>query len=677
MLSEKELFVSRDLSWLSFNERVLQEAKDHRNPLFERIKFLAIYSSNLDEFFKVKVSQLRQIRKIRKPLRKRLVLQPNKKLKEIHRVVKKQQEEFGNIFFKEIIPELVKNNIHLIDKDQFSPEHKAFSSEFFKEKLAAKVTLLKPMSKENVFLEDGKLYFALLLRNEEVVFVSIPTEEPGRFIELPAYNGTYYSTFVDEIIKDNISAIVASEEISEVYSVKLSRDAELYLDDEYDGVLAQQIYESLPQRKTGQATRLLYDTAMPKPMRKKVKEALGLGKVDMVPGGKYHNFSDFFAFQDPTANKDLHFESQEPVTHQGLNSAEDYFKIIAGKDQLVHFPYQSFEYVQQFIELAANDPKVKTIKISLYRVARQSHLTDALLRAVENGKEVVIFIEAQARFDEENNIIWGRTFEEKGARVYYSIPNIKVHSKILLIEREEEKKLKAYAYIGTGNFNAKTAKIYCDHGLFTANKDITNDLKSVFDFLERKADHPDTKTLLVSPLNSRKRFTALIDNEIENASKGLRARITAKMNSLQDKEMILKLYEASQAGVEIRLLIRGFCCLRPGVKDLSDNIEVSSIVDRYLEHGRIFLFENNGNEKMYMGSADWMTRNLDRRIEVITPILDKDVFTELRGILFIQLNDTFKSRIIDDEQSNLYISPLKKSQALRSQYKIFDYLKAL
>ncbi len=674
MSKTKQTLISRDLSWLSFNERVLQEAADKRNPLFERIKFLAIYSSNLDELFKVKVSQLRQIKKIEKPLRKRLFLKPNKTLKTIHQVVKQQQELFGTIFFKEIVPELATNNIVLLNKDLFSEKQQEFSSHFFDEYLIKKVTLLKALNQDEVFLEDGLLYLVASINENDVIFISIPTEEFGRFVKFPTHNNTHYYAPLDEIIKANINKVIATDTISEAFSIKLSRDAELYLDDDYDGTLAKQIYERLSQRKIGQATRLLYDLEMPKKIKRLMKNALGLGKADLVPGGRFHNFSDFFAFDDPTKNAELHFEEKKPIPHKHLETATDYFDLIAKKDQLVHFPYQSFEYVQRFIEQAANDPLVTTIKISLYRVAKKSELTDALLKALSLGKKVIVFIEAQARFDEKNNILWGKTFEVKGATVYYSFPNIKVHSKILIVERKETDKSKRYAYIGTGNFNAKTSKIYCDHGLFTAHDKITTELAGVFQFLERKTKLIAANTLLVSPFTNRATFTSLIDNEIKNAQKGIKAGITAKMNSLQDPKMIAKLYEASQAGVAIRLIIRGICCLKPGVEGLSDHIMVTSIVDRYLEHGRIFHFENNGNERLFIGSADWMTRNLDRRIEVITPILDPDIFKELKHFLDIQLKDTFKSRIIDEHGSNNYLAPKDGGIALRSQYEIFNYL---
>ena len=664
---------SRDLSWLSFNERVLQEASDIRNPLFERIKFLAIYSSNLDEFFKVKVSQLRQMKKVEKTLRKRLFLKPNKKIKEIQHVVDKQLRNFGSIFFDEIIPELATHNIFLLDRNSFNEQQHEYAEKFFSEQLLSSIRIQNEDNNGSIFLEDGNLYLTVFNRNNEITFITIP-DNTSRFIALPSDEGTHHFTVIDEVIKANIASLVPGVNEEEVYSIKLSRDAELYLDDDYDGALAQQIYDNLSQRETGQPTRLLYDLHMPKAMRKALREVLKLGKADMIPGGTYHNFSDFFAFEDPTKNPKLHFKPKDTVPHKALEGATDFFTEISKKDQLVHFPYQSFKYVQEFITQAATDPLVKTIKISLYRVAKQSDLTDALLKAIENGKTVVIFIEAQARFDEENNIKWGRTFEAKGATVFYSFSKIKVHSKILLIERQENEKIKRYAYIGTGNFNAKTAKIYCDHGLFTSNPVLVSELTGVFLFLERKTELITTENLLISPFSTRSRFISLIDNEIENANKGIPAKITAKVNALQDTKIISKLYEASQAGVTIILLVRGICCLIPGVEGLSDNIKVISIVDRYLEHARVFLFENGGNEKLYMGSADWMTRNLDRRIEVLTPILDRDVFEELKTILLLQMSDRFKARIIDKEQRNKYLTPVKEEGEIRSQYEIFNYL---
>lgn len=394
----------------------------------------------------------------------------------------------------------------------------------------------------------------------------------------------------------------------------------------------------------------------------------------MMPGGKYHNFKDFFSFPDPTNNRKLHFEELVPIKHKVLENSEDYFQTIKEKDQAVHFPYMSFKYVETFLEKAANDKQVTDIKISLYRVADESSLTSCLLKALENGKKVTVFVEAKARFDEENNIIWGRKFEKRGARVIYSYPKIKVHSKILLIKRQEGASLVNYAYIGTGNFNSQTSAIYCDHAIFTAHKEITKDLDRLFRVLEGDLIIPRENALLISPFSTRQEFIKLIYKEIENSREGKKAAITAKMNSLEDPEIIELLYKASQAGVKIRLLVRGFTCFIPGLKGVSENAYITSIVDRFLEHGRIYIFENDGDEKIFFGSADLMTRNLDRRIEVLSPILDKEIAREFREILDIQLKDNVKARIQDAAETNSYVKQAEGDKPVRSQVEIYDYL---
>ena len=670
-----EKFISRERSWLAFNARVLQEATDERNPLFERLKFLAIFSSNLDEFFKVKVSQLRQIKKVDKPLRKRLKLKPNKKLKALIAEVEQQQQEFGRIFFEELLPQLRKEGIELVDRSTFSETQRVYGTLYFRYHLKSNITVLKTRPGEKVFLEDGHLYLTVT-HNGELTFVSVPGFSE-RFIALPAGKGKHAFTFVEELIKDNLEEILPGITEKEAFEIKLSRDAELYLEDDFGGDLAQQIYDNLEQRKKGQATRLLYDTRMPEKMRKQLKELLELGKADMIPGGRYHNFSDLFSFRDPTGNPKLHFELQQALPHPVLHKGADYFEHIREKDQIVHFPYQSFDVLQGFLEASAGDPQVTSISISLYRIAKESELTNALLQAVRNGKRVMIFMETQARFDEANNYEWGKRFENEGAHVYYSIRGLKVHSKILQVTRKEGSGARKYAFISTGNFNAKTARIYTDHGLFTANQAINSDISLVFDYLEGNRPAVTPATVLVSPFTARVTFENLIDQEIANAREGKPSGITAKMNALEDKGLIEKLYEASEAGVPVRLLVRGFCCLIPQRQGLSDHIEITSIVDRYLEHGRIYVFENGGNRKMYMGSADWMPRNLNKRIEVLTPVLDKEVFTELYNLLWLQLKDTVKARHMDEDQKNEYVRSSPQQAPLRSQYAQFDYLTSL
>jgi polyphosphate kinase len=664
----------RDLNWLSFNERVLQEASDSRNPLYERIKFLAIFSSNLDEYFRVRVSQLRQIKRVEKSIRKKLALRPNKITKEILEQVKIQQDKFGEIYHKEIIPELAENGIFLLEAENYNKKQKQIARGYFKEHVKDHLKIITSSfeAPTDLFLENNLPYFAVTFSNEDLLgLVSIPSVECSRFIEIE--DNTI--TFLDDIIRNEMPYLFPDQKITGIYEVKLSRDAELYIEDEFNGVLAEKIYDSLAQRTDGQPTRLLYDAAMPQEIQKKIRKLLKLGKIDMMPGGRYHNFTDFFSFPDPTNNPTLHTKKLRPIKHRVLEKAKDYFKVIAKKDQAVHFPYMSFNYVERFIKQASNDPDVEAIKISLYRVADESNLTNCLLQALKNGKQVTVFVEAKARFDEENNIIWGRKFEEKGANVIYSYPKIKVHSKILLVIRREEDKLKNYAYIGTGNFNSKTAKIYCDHAIFTADKYITRELSRIFSVLEGDLIVPREKRLFISPFSTRRKITLLIMNEIENALAGKKAAITAKMNSLEDPEIIEWLYKASNAGVKIRLLVRGFTCLIPGVKGMSENIYMTSIVDQFLEHGRIYIFENGGDEKIFFGSADLMTRNLDRRIEVLAPIEDKKLAQEFKDILDIQLQDNVKARIQDKEETNTYVSPKKGEKQIRSQVEIYNYLK--
>lgn len=663
----------RDLNWLSFNERVLQEAEDERNPLYERIKFLAIFSANLDEYFRVRVSQLRQMKRVEKSIRKNLDLKPNRITKKILKEVKIQQKKFGEIFYDQILPELAANDIYLIHCKQFTQEQRECASCYFREHVERYVSRNKlNLPEDEIFLKDGSLYFAVTFGTEDILgIVEIPTKNCGRFVQMKQNVITY----LDDIIRNEIPAIFPEENISGVFEIKLSRDAELYIVDEFEGVLAEKIYESLEQRNEGQPTRLLYDAAMPKNVRKKLRKLLGLGKIDMMPGGQYHNFSDFFSFPDPVKDPALHAEELPPIKHKVLEDAEDYFDVISKGDQAVHFPYMSFKYVERFLAQAATDPAVETIKISLYRIADKSRLTTCLLNALENGKKVTVFVEAKARFDEENNIIWGRKFEEKGANVIYSYPKIKVHSKILLVVRRENDKLVNYAYIGTGNFNSETAKIYSDHAIFTAERYITKELSRIFQVLEGELIVPREKRLFISPFSTRRNFTALIMKEIENALAGKKAAITAKMNSLEDPRIIEWLYKASNAGVKIKLLVRGFTCLVPGVKGMSENITITSIVDRYLEHGRIYMFENGGEHKIYFGSADWMTRNLDRRIEVIAPVLDRNIAQEFKDILQLQLNDNVKARVQDEAETNTYVKRSPGEKPVRSQIEIYRYLK--
>ena len=664
-------FFHRDLSWLRFNHRVLQEVADKRNPLYERIKFLAIFSSNLDEFFSVRVSDIRQIKSIDKKLRKKLITKPNKVLKEIKEQVHTQQEEFGRIFKNEIIPDLKREGVYLINYHEFSSTQKDIANTYFENTLR---TLLKLENSfytnpNSIFVENEASYLTALSGNT-LQLVKIPDSEP-RFFSFPSEDGKHYITFIDDILKYSLGNI-HKDDNTRYYALKISRDAELYIEDEFSGDLMKKIKASLPKRDKGQPTRVLIDERMPEDFQEVLKKALDIYNADLVLGGRHHNFKDFFSFPNPT-EKDLSFKELKPMPHPVLSKTYNIFETIDQKDQLLHYPYQEFEPVINLVESAAEDASVTTIKMTLYRLAETSRLNTAIAKAAKNGKEVIVFIEVKARFDEQNNIKWGTIFEKNGATVIYSYPDIKVHSKILYIEREVDGKTKRYAYISTGNFNEKTAKLYTDFGLMTAHKKITKDLNKVFMVLQRVTIVPKTKQLLVSPFTARITLENLVAQEIENSREGKQAYIILKMNSLQDESMINLLYKANNAGVKIKLIVRGMCSLVPGITNQSEYIEVISILDRFLEHGRVYIFGNDGKEKMYIGSADWMTRNLSHRIEVLTPILDKDVHKTLRDLIDIQFADNFKARIIDAQQSNYYVKNDEKK--VRAQFATYDYFK--
>ncbi|TLP81417.1 polyphosphate kinase 1 [Maribacter sp. ACAM166] len=674
---KKNKFKHRDINWLYFNERVLLEAENKETPLLERLKFLAIFSSNLDEYFKVRVSGLRQIKQLDKNLRKKLMLKASSTLKHILKTIDEQQIHFGKVIAT-TLKELEEHHIYLKNVASFNQEQKHFLRNLFDSTIKEFCEVYHTTN--NIKLTDSSLYLVVTHFDDRYSLVKIPTDGVNRFIAIPG-NGHQYC-YIDDVVRLEMQKLLPQKKITSCYSIKLSRDAELYLEDDYSDVeLVEKIYKSLDKRNTGQATRLLYDNKMPLKLINAVKTDLNLGEVDLSPGGTYHNLSDFFTFPRPEHTEHLQYEPKPAIPHPELSFCTNFFETISKKDQLIHFPYQDFSVVEEFLKSAAIDPKVSAIKMTIYRIAESSALANALLTALENKKEVTLFVEAQARFDEANNIKWGRIFEEKGAKVIFSIPQIKVHSKIAMVFREENGKVKRYAYIGTGNFNAKTSKIYCDHGLFTAHKKITKDLKQVFEVLERKLIAPKLKQLLVSPFTTRVTFLNLIQNEITAAEKGEKAGITAKMNSLEDADMISALYRAVNAGVHVRLIVRGFCCYLKASDDLSaqmkNTILITSIIDRFLEHGRIYLFENGGNELMYMGSADWMTRNLDKRIEVVTPILDMDIFNELKHILTLQLNDNQKARVLDLENSNKKVAVGDQEEPVRSQYAIYDYLKKI
>jgi len=686
--STKDIFFNRELSWLSFNYRVLQEAKDKNVPLFERLKFLAIYSSNLDEFFRVRVASLRSLLALKTKTQKKLQFDPQQLLEDIKETVNKHQDEFGRIYREEIIPELKKNKIYIVDDKNYPKSSKKYLQSYYSDKVVPVIqTLLINKNENSTFLQNKALYFALCLTDKvkysrksknvnaeyEYAIVEIPTDKLGRFITLPAINGKNYVIFLDDVIKLFLPEVFPSHKIVSCYSIKLTRDAELYIDDEFTGNLLAKIKKGLSKRKTGVPSRFLYDSKMPKDFLKTLRNVLDLKKDDLIEGGRYHNFNDFFSFPNFNLSR-LEYEPLPPVICNDFDKHNSVFDAISEKDILVSFPYQSYKYVLKFLEEAADDPDVKSIKITLYRVASESLVIRSLLKAVNNGKKVTAFVEVKARFDEEANFSSGEALQNGGVTVLYSFPGLKVHSKLCVVERVEKGRTNFYTYLGTGNFNEKTARIYCDHALFTKDKQFGKDAKNIFKFLVNKEDELSFEKLLVAPFNLRSSFTEMIDNEIKNVHDGKKAEITIKLNSLEDRKMIKKLYEASQAGVKIRIIVRGICCLIPGLKGVSEKISAVSIVDRFLEHARIYVFHNNGNKLMYVASADWMRRNLNRRIEVAFPILDNNLKSFLLKVIELQWNDNIKSRKIDTAQKNKYKTSRRKIN-IRSQYEIYNYFK--
>ncbi|MBK6621644.1 MAG: polyphosphate kinase 1 [Saprospirales bacterium] len=674
----QERFFERDLSWLSFNHRVLQEARDSRAPLYERLKFLAIYSSNLDEFYRVRVASLRSFKKLRRKTRKQYHIRPRKTLAQVRKVVDRQQLLFGKTFREEILPDLSRKGINIVDESQYDEKQQAFAREFFDRQLTS---LVQPIYLEAAtrapFLKNRALYFVGKTVDDSnlAVLLEIPSDSTGRFVTLPSQDGGHFYTFLDDIIRYNLERHLPGVIKGEVFSIKLSRDAELYIDDELSGNLIEKIKLGLEERASGLPTRFLYDSSMPNSLLKRLMLVFQLKSGDLIPGARYHNFSDFFQFPEPPGIPGLRDEPWTALPHPVLQGAPSIFDVVKKKDQLLHYPYHSFEYVEAWIREAADKNNVESIKISFYRIADQSGIAKALLYALEKGKQVVVFVEAKARFDEEANIYWGQRLQEAGARIIYSIPNLKVHAKIMLIGAKAKRGPLYYAYLSTGNFNEKTARVYTDQALMTADPRITEEVAQLFSFLEGVIPGPEFQSMLVAPFTLRSRLTALVDREIHHAQMGREAYMILKMNSLEDQDMIEKLYEASAAGVRIYLIIRGICCLIPGVEGMSERISAISIVDRYLEHSRIFLFGNSGQEEIYLSSADWMTRNLDHRIETAFPVYDTGLFRQLRQLLEIQLAGNFKARILDARQENHFVQREPHQPLVRAQLAFYEYLK--
>ncbi|TSD66851.1 polyphosphate kinase 1 [Inquilinus sp. KBS0705] len=670
--------INREISWLYFNDRVLQEAADPAVPLIERIRFLAIFSSNLDEFYRVRVATLSRLANLNEKAKEILGYNPKKVLAQIKTIVVKQERKFNHLYEDIIVKELAEEKIFLLNDKQLNVTRGEFVKSFFREKL---LSTLVPIMLDDTLpmpeLRDRAIYFFVKLTNgkkSRFALIEFPDNLP-RFLVLPETNNLKFIILLDDIIRYNLEDIffIFDHDNIEAYSLQLTRDAELDLDKEVSVKFIDALAKSLQKRSKGKPMRLLYDGEMPEEMLNYLVKKMKLGKENLIPGNRYHNFKNFIAFPN-VGRPDLEYTKNLPLAVDGLSFGKSLMGMIAKKDFLISTPYQSFDYVIHFLREAAIDPKVKEISITVYRLAENSKIIHALINAAKNGKRVYCLVELRARFDESNNIYWSNRLEEGGVNVLYGMDGYKVHSKICLVTRMEKGKQAYYACLSTGNFNEKTAAIYADHTLLTANKKITADLVNIFRALNKNTLPKGLKNLIVSPIDSRPNIYQLIDNEIKLAKAGKKAYMIFKMNSLADEQLIAKLYQASNAGVRIKLIVRGMCCLIPGVKGCSENIKIISIVDKYLEHSRVHIYGNGGNELIYLTSADFMTRNIDNRVEVGFPIYDESLKKEVRDIIDIQLRDNTKAREITGTSVNKY-QKTKEETLTRAQIDIYNYLK--
>lgn len=683
-MSTDRQYEEKELSWLSFNERVLQEAMDKTVPLIERVRFLGIFSSNQDEFFKVRVSDVKRrilINEVHGGDDEAKVL-----LRAIQQKVMALGEAFDNTY-KELLIALARHNIFLVNENQLSEAIQQWLRIFFKEKVLRHIIpiLLNKEVNPVKFLKDEHTYLAVeMKKNGQVIqyaLVEVPTDDLPRFFQLPP-EGTRRKKQI--IILDNVIRFCLDEifkgffDYDEIaaYAVKLTRDAEYDLSDQLDLSLVDKMSDGLKQRLTAMPVRFVYEREMPAAMISFLKLKLQISSYDAImPGGRYHNFKDFIGF--PNVGRDYLENPKLPALDcRDFDGFVNAFDAITKQDILLYYPYHKFHHFTELVRQAAFDPAVSAIRINIYRVAKKSRIIHSLIDAANNGKKVTVVVELRARFDEAANIDWANILTDAGVKVVFGVPSLKIHSKLCLITRHENGEAVRYAHIGTGNFNEKTAKIYTDFSLLTRHPDITAEVEGVFEYIEYPYKRYKFNHLLVSPINSRRQLYRLIDNELANAKAGQPCGITLKINNLVDRDLINRLYAAGQAGVPIQMIIRGMCALRPGVPGLSDNIQVISIIDRFLEHPRVMVFHNKGNPQLFISSADWMSRNIDGRIEVGTPIYDERLKQRILDILDLQLSDTCKARVIDADQKNEYVKRGNRRK-VRSQVAIYDYLKRI
>ncbi len=680
MIKTKNQYINREISWLWFNERVLQESADKNVPLIERMRFLGIFSNNLDEFFKVRYATVKRI--VESGRKGKSVLGGEKAkdlLDEITKIVIEQQAR-SQAILGDVEGELETENIFILRDTELNDAQKLFVKDYFFQKVSPQLmTIILNDLRRFPTLKDTAAYLAvkMVINNEEeqenrYALIEIP-KGINRFVVLPKDGNKDYIIILDDVIRFCLNHIFTMFDYKSIsaHMIKITRDAELDIDNDLSKSFIEKISSSVEHRKIGDPVRFVYDKSIEKDTLSFLKEKMNIEDTDsVIPGGRYHNRRDYMGFPS-LGRKDLQYQKITPLPIKGLGKEGSLLERIAEKDYLQYTPYHTFSYVLKFLKEAALDPKVRTIKITVYRLANVSQVATALINAVKNGKQVTVQIELQARFDEQANIMYAEQLQEEGVKLIFGVPGLKVHSKICLIEREEDENIKRYGFISTGNFNESTARIYTDYTLFTAHEAILKELNKVFDFFETTYKINKYKHLIVSPHYTKSTFIKLIDKEIENALEGKEAFIKIKMNSFTSYKMIDKLYEASNAGVKIQLIIRGVCCLIPGIPGLSENIEAISVVDKFLEHTRLFIFGNNGNSKIYISSADWMTRNLDHRVEVGCPIYDEDIKEELKDTFEICWNDNLKARIFSEKQDNAYRN--NSNTPKRSQFETYKY----
>ncbi len=678
-------YFKRDISWLSFNYRVLLEAEDDSLPLYERINFISIYSSNLEEFYKIRVADHKAVASgaVRSDEESRQ--SAAELLEEINREVNRQLEERIRIYEKKILPALRKNHVVFYQSRNVEPFHRDFVRRFFREEIFPYLAPV-PVSKDRVvsFLRDNRLYLAVRLyprhapaARPEYFVMKLPYSKVPRFIELPRHGSYHYQMFIEDIIKANLDTIFPGYDVDSSYCIKISRDADILIDETAGtSEIIEQVKTKVKKRKTGAVCRFVYDRAMPQDFLDFLTGTYGIDRSELVPGDRHLNMEDLNRLPSPN-KKLLPPRKPQPMKLTCLDERESIFRYIEKKDLLLHYPYHAFDHFIHFLYEAVHEPAVSEIMVTQYRVAENSNVINTLIAAAQNGKKVTVFVELKARFDEENNLATAEMMKNAGINIIYSIPKLKVHAKVALVLRRDSRghKMTSYAYISTGNFNEKTATLYADSSLFTSNPRLANDLRNLFRTLQGRKKNPKFSLLLVSQFNLIPELNRLIDHEIELAKNGKGGRIILKMNALQDPAMIDRLYEASQAGVETDLIVRGICCLIPG-QEYSRNIRVTRIVDTFLEHARIWYFGNGGKPKLFLGSPDWMRRNLYRRIEAVAPVLDPGLKQELADMLSIQLSDKRKACFVDETLRNCWKSPCPQKEKIRSQYTFYEYLKS-